>query len=387
MNILIETIHSPYSGGRVGGAETSLRLIAEKMTENGHTVFFITKQQSKTLFGYSRKKIDGVEVITYSKFKFGILNRVRVKRILASLKTKHHKFLIKKNKVEIVHTYYNFSLLRKYVCFKKELDFKLIVRIAGLKLFEEIEKEGFRKKDQYVELFNKVDQFNFISKGLFDLFHLKMKEYDFDFRFNNYFIKDIGVNLNKEIHLKDIIISKKRLDIVMVARFSDYQKRQDILVDAIAKLKNHNIHLTLIGEGPNKRILKKQVEFLEIQEFISFKPFVKKEILWDNLKHYDLLVHACEYEGLSKMIIESMAYGLPVLVSDVSPLNTYIKDEQNGFLVANDISAWAQKIEKLYLNQSLFPNVIKNANHFIVKNYNADENVFIYENYFQTTLN
>ncbi len=387
MKILIETIHSPYSGDRVGGAETSLRLIAEEMSKNGHTIFFITKQQSKTIFGYSRKKINGVEVITYSKFKFGFLNRVKVKQIIRKFKARHQKFLIKKNNVEVVHTYYNFSLLNKYVNLKEELDFKLIIRIAGLKLFEEIREMGLQHKEHYVEYFNKVDLFNFISQGLFDLFHLKMKEYEFNFIFNNYFIKDIGVILNKEFQPTEFIVSKKKLNIVMVARFSDYQKRQDILIDAIAKLKDPNIHLTLIGEGSNKKHLLKQVKVLSIEDFISFKPFIRKEELWNTLKNYDLLVHACDYEGLSKIIIESMAYGLPVLASNVSPLNTYIEDQQNGFLVSNDADAWASRIKCFYIDQLLLSSVVENSINFISKNYNAEDNVLVYQNHFEATLN
>jgi hypothetical protein len=40
MDILIETFHSPYTGERVGGAETSLRLIGEEFSKRGHKVIF-----------------------------------------------------------------------------------------------------------------------------------------------------------------------------------------------------------------------------------------------------------------------------------------------------------------------------------------------------------
>lgn len=205
-----------------------------------------------------------------------------------------------------------------------------------------------------------------------------MKAYDFDFRFRNYFIKDIGVNLDS-VKQRSVFEEKPTLRLVMTSRLSEYQKRQDLLIDAMAHLKNPNIHLTLIGDGDYETRLREQVDFHAISDFVSFKPFVPPDKLWKHLEQYDLLLHACDYEGLSKIILESMAHVLPVLASGVLPLNNYIQSGCNGFLVKNDAHAWAEKIDFLYKNQSLFPDVIKIARMSIEEKFDAHVNCADFE--------
>jgi len=42
MNILIATSKNPFAEKQVGGAETSCRLIAEKLASRGHVIFYLT---------------------------------------------------------------------------------------------------------------------------------------------------------------------------------------------------------------------------------------------------------------------------------------------------------------------------------------------------------
>lgn len=386
MNILIETVQSPYSGDRIGGVETSLRLIAEKLVERGHSVVFITHQQTPTHYGFSRERINGVDVITYSNFKFNLLNKYKFYHITGFFKDLYQKNIIKKRRLQIVYTYYNYRLMQKFVRFKKNSNFKLVIRIAGLRVFEDIAFKGKIRQKGYEDVFKEVDNFNFISSGIFELFHLKMKECNFEYQFQNYFIHDIGVDLNQKVHRNPIEV-KTKFKIAMVSRFSDYQKRQDLLIDAIAQLNNPNIHLILIGEGKEEEKLRQQVKALNVSENVSFEPFIKSENLWKHLQQFDMLVHACDYEGMSKIIVESMAYGLPVLASDVSPINTYIQDGETGFLVENQADSWTKKIQYVYDKQELLPEIIKNARDFAIKNFDADKNIAVYENAFREVLN
>lgn len=388
MNILIETIHSPYSGERVGGAETSLRLIAENFVKRGHKIIFITRQYGYTPYGYSKKTINGVLVISFSKFTFKIFNAYRFRKITNKIKSYYIKRLIKKNEIDIVHTYYNFSLLKKYTALKQVFDYKLIIRIAGLKIFEELKNEKYAyRKDLYENYFKEVDCFNFISTGLYELFNLKKDEFNVHFNFKNYFIKDIGIkpiqnsNFKKSKPLNDVF------NIIMVSRLSLYQKRQDILIESMRYLKDKNIKLTILGNGPNQTNLEKQVQKLKLQSHVEFLPFIEGGRIWDVLSHYDLLVHACDYEGLSKIIIESMGNGLPVLVSNVLPLNTYINKGHNGFLVNNSPEAWAKAISELSENKNIFDAIVSNAQKFINDEYNSEKNIFIYESVFKSVIN
>lgn len=51
--------------------------------------------------------------------------------------------------------------------------------------------------------------------------------------------------------------------------------------------------------------------------YISFQPFVPSAELWNHLQTYGLLAQICDFEGLSKIALETMVRGLPGLVSEV----------------------------------------------------------------------
>ena len=65
------------------------------------------------------------------------------------------------------------------------------------------------------------------------------------------------------------------------------------------------------------------------------------------MRRADLLCHPCEHEGVSKIILEAMMLGLPVLASDVPPLPDYVIEGETGYRVANTPEAWAAKLVEI----------------------------------------
>ncbi len=379
MKLTIHTFHSPYTSERVGGAETSLRLIAEEFAACGHDVTFFSSSHSKTLFGFKRTQVNRVEVIVFYKFRLKLLNTYEFKKFSKFIKRNYIKYKLKET--DIVHTYNNISIVKFYTELKNDLKFKLVVRMAGLKLFEDFASRPKLILD-YEKYFKHIDLYNFISTGLVDLVSSRSKQFNLNVSFEPNFIQDIGVSLahlpSKNEFRKD---NNRPFQIVMASRLSRYQKRQDLLIEAMALLKGSNIQLTLIGDGPNSGNLKRKCRDLNVEEAVVFKPF--KNEIWDELKDYDLLVHACDYEGLSKIIIESMGVGLPVLASNVLPLSNYIKDGVNGFLVNNEPVEWANKIKAISQNLNLF-DISISSKSYILENYNSQTNIKIYEEQFQS---
>jgi glycosyltransferase involved in cell wall biosynthesis len=82
-----------------------------------------------------------------------------------------------------------------------------------------------------------------------------------------------------------------------------------------------------------------------------------------------------------------MGVGLPVLASNVTPLNTYIIDNKNGFLVDNDPIDWAEKIKIIIKKQSLLKDISENSKKFIASKYDSSINSLVYEEIFENLLN
>lgn len=381
MKILLETYHSPYTGQRVGGAETSLRLIAEELAKRDHDVTFISSSERKTWLGLIRKNTNGVKVIVFTKFKFGPLNSYKGKSITNFFRDRFKRRLL--SNTDIVHTYNNLGIVSYYTRLRHNFPFKLVVRMAGLKLFEDMEGNP-KLVPIYARHFKKIDLFNFISEGLRDMVKQNTRAYKLDVDFSPCFTADIGIDL-RQLPTKYAYSQKNPLRIVMASRLSNYQKRQDLLIQSLAYLKDLDVELTILGDGPNKQKLELLAQNEKVSDKVVFKPFDPS--VWDYLINFDLMVHACDYEGLSKIIIESMGIGLPVLASNVLPLSNYIQDGHNGYLVDNHPQAWAEKIKTIYCERNKLEGVSENAQKFIEKNYASSSNVLFYESEFKALLN
>ena len=118
----------------------------------------------------------------------------------------------------------------------------------------------------------------------------------------------------------------KTITIVMVARF-EYPKRQDLLIQAAKRLPD--IQFKLVGEGKNLDSCKKEapsnVHFLEATTNIE-------EVLRDS----DIFALLSESEGMPISVLEALACEKPILLSQISSMETFIRD--NGLLVKNDVN-------------------------------------------------
>ena len=394
MKILIATQNSVFQNQPVGGAETSLKLLGEHLAKNGHDVYYLTLNLS--IKNIPHQKINSNE-LKVQIIQPSLLKRLSFKFLYKITRSSrlYHGFvfssfhpaineLTRDKSFDITHCFYEPGIVKSLISLKNINGFKIVLRIAGLKWVEEIQKRPAQKQT-YEKIFNAIDAFNFISFGIEQLYAQNVRRLGMKIMPKPKLVLDIGVPSKvRKLSWKRRSKSQDVLRIVMVARFSDYQKRQDLLVEALTMVSPEcKVILTLIGEGTNKSNVKALADNLGVHEKVKFVPFVRKQReLWNILLKNDLMVHACDYEGLCKSIIESMAIGLPVLVSDVSPLNKYIKNGQNGFLVTNTSKAWAEAIEVQFRNRERLDEVSVNSRQFAFENYDPNLNVLEYVSFF-----
>ena len=116
-----------------------------------------------------------------------------------------------------------------------------------------------------------------------------------------------------------------------VNRLSE-EKRIDVLIDAMAKIKNRHVHLALVSNGPAEAELRAQVERLQLGEHISFLGFVRDADLLLLRRSSDIFVIPSEAELQSLATMEAMACGLPVIAADAWALPELVHPDENGFL-------------------------------------------------------
>lgn len=153
---------------------------------------------------------------------------------------------------------------------------------------------------------------------------------------------DIGVIYNG-IHLEEFNPEIRNYDkkdgvftVLTVARLIE-RKGIDDLIKAVAMLVKDgvtDIRLKIIGKGNMEEALKALSRELDIAEFVDFLEYVPHEKLPLHYCSSDVFVLPSKYEGMSNTVLEAMASGLPVIVTDTGGTAEVLKN--NGILIPTD---------------------------------------------------
>lgn len=146
------------------------------------------------------------------------------------------------------------------------------------------------------------------------------------------------------------------LKVICTARLIK-RKGQDTLIKAIARLKHEkNIEITcdLVGDGDERKNYIDMVNGLGVGDLINFKSSIPREAIVEAYNLADIFVLPSHNEGMSNAVLEAMACGLPLLVTDVGGTLELITEGENGFIFekSND-EELAFILEKLYKNKDL----------------------------------
>lgn len=157
------------------------------------------------------------------------------------------------------------------------------------------------------------------------------------------------------------ITSKSRVSLpgkpslISVGRLAN-QKGFDILLEAIALLKPKypNLHLTILGEGPDGEKLNAMAKQLEVSDLVTFGGFNPEPL--PLIKAADLFVLASRYEGFSNASLEAAACGTPVVLTNTpGGHHELIRPGFNGALAPScDPASMAQTLGEMIDNLGNF---------------------------------
>ncbi|MCQ6264732.1 glycosyltransferase family 4 protein [Fictibacillus sp. WQ 8-8] len=175
--------------------------------------------------------------------------------------------------------------------------------------------------------------------------------------------------------------------ILFYAAELNYNKHQDLLIEVINKLKTKipNIKLLLAGEGSLKEKYEEQVNKYDLGTNIEFLGF--RNDIPNLLKLSDVAVSASRREGLPVNVMEAMATGLPLIVTNCRGNRDLVTNGKNGYVTGvNNIDEFTRVVEELYNSHELRIKLSENSIE-LIKDYST-ENVIkeleqIYLNYFK----
>ncbi len=106
--------------------------------------------------------------------------------------------------------------------------------------------------------------------------------------------------------------------VLLYAGRLEASKNIDKLIEATHRaLKVFPIKLIICGDGPIRESLEKQVRQLGLAAEVEFAGYVDNHKLWSWMKCSDAFCSLSTYEGFPNSIIEAMACGCPLVVSNI----------------------------------------------------------------------
>ena len=195
-------------------------------------------------------------------------------------------------------------------------------------------------RDEFVEILgmdkNKVE----LVYNPIDLEAIRKKAENIDKKYENYLKQDY---------------------FLQVSRLTE-QKQPEHLVDIYYKLKQRGIKekLYFIGNGEKVELIKQKIKEYKLEDDVILLGQIENP--YPFFKNAKLFVHTGKYEGLPTVLLESLAFGTPVVAYDcpTGPKDILGKNSEYGELIPlNDKDTFVEKVYELMNKNEKYENYRK----------------------------
>ena len=126
-------------------------------------------------------------------------------------------------------------------------------------------------------------------------------------------------------------------------------KGVDVLLKAIPKfLKNSQVSVSLVGDGPEKENLLQLASQLKVESSIEFIGTVAPKDIPTLMAEHHILILPSQREGRPSVVLEAMAAAMAVVATDIDGTRELVKDGETGWLFpSGDDMALAQIIKSI----------------------------------------
>lgn len=125
--------------------------------------------------------------------------------------------------------------------------------------------------------------------------------------------------------------NKKGINLLYAGHLVD-RKGVNFILESLYSLVHdfgvNNVSLTVVGDGPEKNKLLKLAERLEIEDYITWKPFLPRTDLIDEIRNTDIFMLLSNSEAYGIIIAESLVLGTPCIVANSTALTEFT--DENG---------------------------------------------------------
>lgn len=190
-----------------------------------------------------------------------------------------------------------------------------------------------------------------------------------------------GIDLQQYL-CRDNLIGPENTEILAVGRLV-VKKGFSTLIEALRLLycRGMNFHCTLVGDGPLKETLRRQVEESGLSSVITLTGAQPQGYVKMVMHRATMLVAPCiissdgDRDGLPTVLLEAMAQGLPVISTRVAGIPELVTDGHTGFCIDPEKpGVMADAIERMAGDAVLRKYLALNARKRIEDAFDIDRN-------------
>lgn len=147
--------------------------------------------------------------------------------------------------------------------------------------------------------------------------------------------------------------SNDQILIVCVGRLVP-RKQMHQLIKLVERLKDKNIHLIIIGDGPLKQALLNEAKKRSVADKITLTGFIDETEKFQILRMSDIYASTSQHEGFGLVFLEGMGSSLPVVAYNQGGHTDYVVNDVNGYVIElNDLDGFIEKTEVLINDKEL----------------------------------
>lgn len=278
-------------------------------------------------------------------------------------------FIIATKKIDVVHmhvaergSFYRKSII-VLVC--KIFKVSTILHHHGAE-FDLFYNQATKNKQKYISyILENVDINVVLSGKLTQMITSKAPKAKVDFLYN-------GVNIGK-----NNLYNKDAKNILFLGRLGTRKGTYDLL-SAIKKIDNDidsDIKVYLCGDGEIEEV-KKVVTNLEIQHRVAHVGWIDKKEKEEFFENASINILPSYNEGLPMTILETMAYGIPNISTNIASIPEVIENGVNGYLITpGDKDNLAKKIIELIDNAELRSSLSISSYNTISSKFSLESNI------------
>ena len=168
---------------------------------------------------------------------------------------------------------------------------------------------------------------------------------------------------------KKVIGNKPRQQLLWCGRFVP-GKGVSVLIDAYYKIIKEfpDTRLVLVGEGPLRKSINSQIEKLGLVNNVVIFEYRDNSEMSELYNESDIFILPSLMEGVPRTILEAMACGIPVIVSDLPHLRSVVQSA--GHCVpAGDSERLSEEISQLLSDREMASHLGKKGRQKILENF------------------